>query len=166
MTIAQSFPPIIGTNPKTLILGSSPGVISLKQQQYFAHPRNTFWPIMAELFDIDTSLGYEHSVEQCQNLPIVIWDSLKQCERKGSLDSAINKDSVVSNDFEGLFKSHPAIKHVFCNGGASFKWFKKLAMPLLPSDITLIQLPSTSPAHAALNFEDKLKKWHEIKSFL
>lgn len=166
MTIAQSFPPIIGTAPKILILGSSPGVISLKKQQYFAHPRNAFWPIMAELFDIDTSQGYEHSVSQCESLPIIIWDVLKQCQREGSLDSAIEKDSIEVNDFAALFDQHYNIQHVFCNGGASYKWFNKLAFPLLPSSIDVIQLPSTSPAHASLNFEKKLEQWKQIKSVL
>lgn len=166
MSLAQSFPPIIGTSPKILILGSSPGIISLKKQQYFAHPRNAFWPIMSELFGIDVSQGYEHSVAQCQTLPLIIWDSLKQCERKGSLDSAIEKDSVEANDFVDLFNQHSNIQHVFCNGASSFKWFKRLALPTLSKDIELTQLPSTSPAYAAMSFKQKLECWYCIKSSL
>jgi len=166
MTIAQSFPPIIGTSPKILILGSSPGIISLKKQQYFAHPRNAFWPIMAELFSIDVSLGYEHCVEQCQKLPLVIWDSLKQCRREGSLDSAIEKESVVANDFAGLFTQYSQIQHVFCNGGSSYQWFKRLALPTLLTNPKVVQLPSTSPAHAAMSFEQKLKHWRGIEDVL
>ena len=163
MTLAQSFPPIIGAAPKILILGSSPGVISLKKQQYFAHPRNAFWPIMAELFDIDITLGYEHCVVQCEKLPLVIWDSLKQCERKGSLDSAIEKESVVANDFLWLFTQYKEIKHVFCNGGSSYQWFTRLVLPTLLNAPKVIQLPSTSPAHATMSFEKKLKHWHCVK---
>jgi len=163
MAFTQSFLPIIGTAPKILILGSSPGVISLKKQQYFAHPRNAFWPIMAELFDIDISLGYEHSIKQCEKLPLVIWDSLKQCERQGSLDSAIEKESVVVNDFAGLFAQYKEIRHVFCNGASSYQWFTRLALPTLSNAPKVIKLPSTSPAHAAMSFEQKLKYWHYIK---
>ncbi len=163
MTIAQSFPPIIGTSPKILILGSSPGVISLKKQQYFAHPRNAFWPIMAELFGIDVTKGYEFSILQCEKLPIVIWDSLKQCQREGSLDSAIEKDSAVVNDFGALMSQCPNISHVFCNGASSYQWFKRLALPLLSKDLVVSQLPSTSPAHASMSFEQKLAQWRIIK---
>lgn len=166
MTIAESFPPIIGTNPKILILGSSPGVISLKKQQYFAHPRNAFWPIMEQLFDIDVSLGYEHSVMQCEKLPIVIWDSLKQCKRQGSLDSAIQKETVVANDFAKLLAEYTEIKHVFCNGGASYQWFKRLALPSLSCPPKVVQLPSTSPAHASISFEKKLLQWRCILKIL
>jgi len=159
MSLAQSFPPIIGTSPKILILGSSPGVISLKKQQYFAHPRNAFWPIMAELFGIDVSQGYDYSVAQCRKLPIVIWDSLKQCEREGSLDSAIKKESVKANDFAALFEQYPDIEYVFCNGGASFQWFNRLVLPSLSKPVLMTLLPSTSPAHAAMSFDEKLNQW-------
>jgi len=164
VTTAQSFPPIIGTQPKILILGSSPGVISLQKQQYFAHPRNAFWSIMAELFDIDISQDYEYLVSQCKTLPIIIWDSLKQCEREGSLDSSIDKDSIVANDFESLFNVYPNLNTVYCNGGAAYKWFNLFGKSQFEKQVEVVQLPSTSPAYASMTFEDKLDKWSIIKA--
>ena len=45
------FPPSIDKNCTILILGSMPGVTSLAQQQYYAHPQNRFWPLMARLLE-------------------------------------------------------------------------------------------------------------------
>ena len=70
MPVVQSFDPVIGTNPKVLILGSMPGVASLEAQQYYAHPRNGFWPIMARLFDIEWAADYATRIEQLRQLPV------------------------------------------------------------------------------------------------
>ncbi|MBL7003926.1 MAG: DNA-deoxyinosine glycosylase [Gammaproteobacteria bacterium] len=164
MAVVKSFPPIIGHEPKILVLGSSPGVISVKKQQYFAHSRNVFWPIMAQLFGIDISQGYENTVKQFEKLPIALWDCLKQCNREGSLDSAIDKKSLEANDFVSIFEKHPTIHHVFCNGGLSFQYFNKLVLPTLSFSVKITQLPSTSPAHAAMGFQQKLEKWQVIKA--
>lgn len=163
MALAQSFPPIIGEVPQILILGSSPGQVSLIKQQYFAHPRNAFWPILSRLFQFDETLSYEQRVAVCKTLPIVIWDVLAQCERQGSLDSAIQNDSQKLNDFPSLLQQYPTIHSVFCNGATSFNVFSKKVQPLMHKPLRIYQLPSTSPAHARMTFFEKLHRWSEVK---
>ena len=156
----QSFSAIIGTTPQILILGSAPGQISLQKQQYFAHPRNAFWRIMAELFDFDDALNYPQRVSKCQQLPLIIWDVLASCQRKGSLDSAIQKNSIQINDFATLFEQYPSIHSVFCNGATAYRLFTR---NVRNHDLNVYQLPSTSPANARMTYTEKLIAWSMIK---
>lgn len=156
------FPPIIGKNPQILILGSMPGIKSLDEQHYYAHPRNAFWPIMSALFAIDLNLNYQQRCEGLSRQGIAVWDVLKSCQRQGSLDSAIEKDTIEVNDFNRLFIDHPSIKHIYFNGAAAEQLFKRHVLKLLSNsqfNITMMKLPSTSPAHAAMNLEQKTKAW-------
>ena len=168
MSRVQSFEPVIGTNPQVIILGSMPGVASLEAVQYYAHPRNAFWPIMGELFKFDPAADYGTRVNQIQALPIILWDSLKACHRLGSLDSAIDDATAETNDFPWLLQQYPEIKAIFCNGATSEKYFRKLALPSLPQpqDFEVLRLPSTSPANAGMSFDDKLTAWRQILDFV
>jgi len=168
MPFIESFEPVIGTNPKVLILGSIPGIASLQVQQYYAHPRNLFWPIMAKLFDVEWDNEYESRIRQVKKLPVVLWDTLKACHREGSLDSAILKDELEANDILGLLKSHPGIDLIAFNGAASEKYFKQTVGRLLTDEqqVDLQRLPSTSPAHASKNFQQKLEDWKVVMAYL
>jgi len=168
MTRVQSFEPVIGSNPRVVILGSMPGVASLEAVQYYAHPRNAFWPIMGSLFGFDHEVDYEARIGEIQKLPIILWDSLQSCRRPGSLDSCIDMDSARANDFPGLLKRFPEIRAIFFNGATSEKYFRRLALPKLPAidGIELLRLPSTSPAHAGMRFEQKLAAWRQILAHL
>lgn len=168
MTQVQSFAPVIGTNPRVVILGSMPGVASLEAVQYYAHPRNVFWSIMGELFGIDPAADYATRIRQMEALPVILWDSLQACHRPGSLDSSIDDASAVANDFPWLLGEHPEVRAVFCNGATSEKYFRKLALPQLPDPpgFELIRLPSTSPANAGMNFEQKLEAWRRLLDYI
>jgi len=166
MTQVQSFDPVIGHQPRILILGSMPGVASLDAVQYYAHPRNAFWPIMAELFSIDASADYAQRIAQISKKPVVLWDTLKSCYRPGSLDSAITRDSVEANEIPALLEEHPGIRAVACNGATSANYFRKLVLPQISLSIELLKMPSTSPANAGMTFAQKLDAWRRLLEFI
>ena len=168
MTRVRSFGPVIGTNPRVVVLGSMPGVASLEAVQYYAHPRNAFWPIMGRLFGFDAAAEYEDRIRSIEALPIILWDSLKACHRPGSLDSDIDDASAEANDFPRLLRQHPGIRAILFNGASSEKYFRKLALPLLPEieRVDLLRLPSTSPANAGMTFEQKLAAWRRLLDYL
>ena len=168
MTRVQSFEPVVGHRPRIIILGSMPGVASLEAVQYYAHPQNGFWRIMGSLFGFDHEVDYDTRIGEVRKLPVILWDSLQSCHRPGSLDSSIDFESARANDFAALLDRFPAIRAIFFNGAASEKYFRRLALPKLPPDfdIELLRMPSTSPAHASLNFEQKLAAWRRILAYL
>jgi hypoxanthine-DNA glycosylase len=164
MSDIQSFPPIIGPNARILILGSIPGAASLAANEYYAHPRNLFWRIIADLLDIDPLLDYSSKTQALITAQIAVWDVMKSCYRPGSLDAAIDKQSIVANDFNALFKNHPQIQQVFFNGATAEQSFRRLVLPGLNClQLSLQRLPSTSPAHAAISYQQKLAHWRIIK---
>ncbi len=168
MDQVQSFEPIIGRRPRIIILGSMPGVASLEAVQYYAHPRNAFWPIMGKLFGIDHKAIYESRIGELEKLPLILWDTLQACYRPGSLDSNIDTNSAQANDFPALLQRFPEIRAIAFNGAASGAYFRKLVVPILPgvTDIELLRMPSTSPANAGMNFEQKLTAWRRILDFI
>ena len=117
--LLYGLPPIIGDGAKSLILGNMPSVLSLGAQQYYANPRNAFWRITGEIFGFDASAPYEERVSALVTQRIAVWDVLRSCRRVGSLDSAVEPDSMVVNDFGQFFDQHPSITRVFFNGAAA-----------------------------------------------
>jgi hypoxanthine-DNA glycosylase len=161
---AQGFPPIENPRARVLILGSMPGVASLRAGQYYAHPRNQFWPIMGALLGRDlAALAYPERVRCLIDAGIALWDVLHACQRPGSLDADIAPASIVANDFTAFFARHPAISHVYFNGAAAERHFNQRVRPLLQTrPMHFLRLPSTSPAHAALNYPAKLAAWRVL----
>ena len=167
MFVNLSFPAIADKHAHILILGSMPGVISLERQQYYAHPRNAFWPIMATLFDMAEVWNYDHRCEHLIKNNIAVWDVLKSCQRQGSLDQHIKADSMVANDFNTFFQQHPHIQTIVFNGAKSAQVFSRHVLPIMDNAVNQIsrqQLPSTSPAHASMTFEQKLQHWQQALS--
>lgn len=163
--LSYSFPPLVGKAPKVLVLGSMPGVASLEAQQYYAHPRNAFWPIMAELFDVDKGAHYEQRCLQLTEAGIAVWDVLKACHRPGSLDQHIDPNTIEANNFAEFLAQHNDIAAIFFNGGKAEQFFRRSVLAGLSSVPDLEKLPSTSPAHAALSFEQKLQAWQQLKTY-
>lgn len=138
-----------------------PGVKSLEAQQYYAHPRNAFWPIMAQLCDFDIAESYAKRSARLIQSGVCVWDVLYDCDRQGSLDSCIQKHSEQPNDFMAFFKQQATLSRVAFNGQAARKIFHrhfKHLYDLLP-DIKWVDLPSTSPAHASMTLAEKTQLW-------
>lgn len=161
-----SFPPVITPGTRVLILGSMPGQRSLDQQQYYAHPRNLFWPIMQELLGVPRQAPYPERLERLTAAGVGLWDVLMHCEREGSLDADIDRATEVPNDFRSLFEHHPALRALCFNGQKARSAFRRHVEPALPARIRLVTLPSTSPANAGLSLQAKLARWREIQSLL
>ena len=160
MTLCESFLPSIDKNSKILILGSMPGVKSLEQQQYYAHPQNNFWKFMSVLFsDVNLKEDYEQCVANLLKNHIGLWDALKCCERVGSMDSAIRH--AEPNDFSFLSSQAPSLCRLVFNGKKAYQSFIK--SPNLDwaqkKSIHLVCVPSTSPANASISYEEKLRLW-------
>lgn len=158
------FPPIADTQATTLILGSMPGELSLREHQYYANRQNAFWRIMANLFGFAHDTPYATRTRILSQHGIALWDVIQRCKRHGSLDSAIDTPSIVANDFVSFYREHKQIRRVFFNGTKAEQEYRKRVLPNLPEaaqDIAYARLPSTSPAMAQLSFAQKLSIWTE-----
>jgi hypoxanthine-DNA glycosylase len=150
----HGLPPVFTNTSRLLILGSFPGVASLRAQQYYGHPRNHFWPIVGALLEVDfLAMSYPQRLQVLQARGLAVWDVYASCERQGSLDQAIRH--AVFNDFASLQQRAPALRWVAHNGAESAR-----AMRHLQALGFVVQgLPSTSPANASWSFERKLSAW-------
>jgi hypoxanthine-DNA glycosylase len=169
MSTVSGFPPIADNNATILILGSMPSIKSLQAHQYYAHPRNSFWFIISALFADNRVLDYEDKKALLLNNRIALWDVLKTCQRKGSLDSSIKNSTIEANNFNRFLAAHKSIKAVYFNGARAEQEYRKHVLPTLDkkfSTIRYTRLPSTSPAMASLSREQKLQQWRVILQFL
>jgi TDG/mug DNA glycosylase family protein len=167
--LATCFPPIVSSRAKVLILGSFPGKESLRKQEYYGHPRNVFWFVISGLFHIEDTLSYPDRVKALAAHGVALWDVLLSCRRKGSLDSSIDDETVLINDFLPFFQRYKEIKWVFFNGTRAEKEYRKHVLKTVEpfcSDINYHRLPSTSPAMAMLTKEQKLAQWSIILKLL
>ena len=166
MRRVRSFPPLEDRHARVLILGSMPGAASLAADQYYAHPRNHFWPIMGRLFGAGPELPYAKRVRRLKSCGIAVWDVLESCVRPGSLDADIEEGSIAVNDFAGFFDAHPGIGAVFFNGAKAESAYRRHVLQGLPSPactLPVCRLPSTSPAYAALSLGRKLALWEMLQ---
>lgn len=167
IAIVRSFPPVARSDARVLILGSMPGAASLAAGQYYGHPRNAFWPILAALLGFDARAPYARRLARLRAARIALWDVLDACTRTGSLDARIVRGSEAANDFARFFVAHPRLTHVFFNGAMAESCFRRCVLPGIGrAPLALLRLPSTSPAHAARSFEQKLAAWRRVLAAL
>ena len=159
--LLTGFPPIARPDAHMLILGSMPGDASLAANQYYAHPRNAFWPIMASLLGWKQLPDYESRTVALCEAGIALWDVVHGCRRIGSLDSAIDPATLRCNDFAGFYRAHRRIELVAFNGGMADRLYRTRVLPLggAGSSLPLLRLPSTSPAHAGRTLAAKTADW-------
>jgi TDG/mug DNA glycosylase family protein len=155
----RSFAPIIGGSPRALVLGTLPGEESLRQVRYYAHPRNLFWPVIHALFGATPSDIYEERLAFVIAHDIALWDVCAMAERRASLDTEIKRE--VPNTIDELLEVNPGIATVAFNGGTARRLYDR-HFTRRPG-ITYLHLPSTSPAHASLNFAQKLARWQALR---
>jgi hypoxanthine-DNA glycosylase len=159
---AIGFPPVEPRQARVLILGSLPSVESIRRGQYYAHPRNAFWPIMGELVGAGRGLEYPTRLRKLAGAGIMLWDVLHAAHRPGSLDSAIHPRGRVANDIPALLVRHPELQTIIFNGApAEVLFHRHVAKKCghLLKRVELIRLPSTSPACASRTFARKLTEW-------
>jgi len=163
-TRVHSFPPLGRARARTLILGTMPGAASLSAREYYAHPRNLFWTILGDLLGFSRQTPYADRVARLLAADIAVWDVLKSCDRPGSLDSDIAHRSIVANDFESFFASHPRIERVIFNGAGAATLYRRHVLPACPerATLTFTQLPSTSPANASVSAAAKHRAWQVV----
>jgi hypoxanthine-DNA glycosylase len=150
MDHVEGFAPIVGERPEYLVLGTAPSVDSLRAGQYYARKGNRFWSVMGQLFGSDiTALPYESRAEFLKQHHVALWDTLKSCQRKGSMDSAITQEQ--HNDIDAFLQAHPTIRRVILNGKTAEKNYHargEYAVAL-----------STSPANCQYSLEKLVESW-------
>jgi hypoxanthine-DNA glycosylase len=158
----RSFPPIVDARARVLVLGTLPGEESLRRREYYAHPRNLFWPIVFALFDKTPATDYLERLAFVAAQRIALWDVCKLGERDASADSSIRRERP--NAIDRLLDTHPLIRAVAFNGITARRLYDR-HFPWL-TDFTYLSLPSTSPAHARLDFSAKLAHWTVLREVL
>ncbi|EGJ12077.1 MULTISPECIES: DNA-deoxyinosine glycosylase [Rubrivivax] len=149
--------PVADARTRLVVLGSFPGVASLAAGQYYAHPRNQFWPILSALWGLDLrALPYPERLQEMLRHGLGLWDVYAACRREGSLDTAIEQPEL--NDFAALRRLAPGLQAVAHNGGESARTMRRLQA----LGLATLRLPSTSPANASWSFERKLAAWREV----
>jgi hypoxanthine-DNA glycosylase len=147
-------PPVLGASTRLLVLGSFPGAASLAAAEYYAHPRNHFWPILSALWGVELrALGYRERLDEIERRGLGLWDIYASCRRKGSLDQAI--EDAELNDLASLRRRAPQLQAVAHNGGESARAMRHIVALGYP----VLRLPSTSPANASWSFERKREAW-------
>ena len=155
--VLEGLAPVVDARTRVVVLGSFPGVASLRAQQYYGHPRNHFWPILGELWGIDlASATYAQRINAARARGLGLWDVYASCRREGSLDSAIEHAEL--NDLASLTRRAPALQAIAHNGGESARALRVTRALGLP----VYRLPSTSPANASWSFERKLAAWRAV----
>jgi len=159
----SAFAPIVDARTRVLILGSLPGEASLLAGRYYAHPRNQFWQLVGTAIAVDlVALDYADRLAALQAAGVGLWDTIASAQRKGSLDAAIR--AAQAAPLGGLVSTLPALRAIAFNGATSARIGRRaLAGSEAPA---MLDLPSSSPAHASLTLAEKQARWNLLRKFL
>jgi hypoxanthine-DNA glycosylase len=158
----RSFPPVVDARARVLVLGTLPGEESLRRGEYYAHPRNLFWPIIFALFGESPSPDYGERLAFLTAHRIAVWDVCEFGERERSADTTIRLERP--NTINRLLDQHPLIRAVAFNGTTAQRLYDRHFARR--AALTYIALPSTSPAHATIDFSAKLARWTVLREIL
>ena len=158
----RSFPPIADPRARVLVLGTLPGEESLRRREYYAHPRNLFWPIVFALFGAKPATDYAERLAFVAARRIALWDVCELAEREASADSAIRRERP--NAIDRLLDTHPLIRAVAFNGSGAERLYDRHFTRR--TEVAYLALPSTSPAHARMDFAAKLTRWTALRDVL
>ena len=160
-TVTHPIPPLFDASSRILILGSFPSVKSREGLFFYHHPQNRFWKVLAGVLEEPVPGSIEEKKIFLLKHRIALWDVIASCTIEGSSDSTIKY--VVPNDLSGIL-SAADISRIFCNGGASFQYYKKYQEPR--TGRAAVRLPSTSPANAAWSLDRLIREWAAIRDSL
>jgi double-stranded uracil-DNA glycosylase len=154
---------VVSPDTRVLILGSLPGDASLAAARYYAHPRNQFWRLAGAAIGREDlpAIEYEARLAALLSAGVGLWDTVASAVRAGSLDAAIR--SVERAPLAELVATLPALRAVAFNGGTSARIGRAV---LAETGLALVDLPSSSPAHAAMTFAEKRRRWLQLRDFL
>ena len=158
----RSFPPIVDARSQILVLGTLPGEESLRRRQYYAHPRNLFWPLVFALFGENPAAEYDARLAFARRCGIALWDVCAVGARLASADATIRAEEP--NAIAELLDTHPGIRTVAFNGSTARRLHDRYFQRR--DALAYLALPSTSPAHARLRFDDKLDAWRQLRAAL
>ncbi|MGB9175251.1 MAG: DNA-deoxyinosine glycosylase, partial [Methanoregula sp.] len=130
-----------------------------ERKEYYGNPKNRFWAVMEELFAIPAALSYPERTLRLTQERIALWDVVRGCRREGSADSRIR--NPVPNDIAGFVRAHPSVRLVALNGSTASRLYHRFTVV---HGIPSVTLPSTSPAHAALSFAEKVRQWNVVRT--
>ena len=158
-----AFAPVVSGATRVLVLGSLPGEASLAARRYYAHPLNQFWKLIGGVIGHDLhALDYETRLTALAAAGIGLWDTIASAVRRGSLDAAIRE--VEAAPLPDLVERLPGLRAIAFNGATS----ARIGRRQLPADppFALLDLPSSSPAHAAITLAQKQERWNLLRKFL
>lgn len=159
--VTHPIPPLFDASSRILILGSFPSVRSREGMFFYHHPQNRFWKVLAGVLEEPVPGSIEEKKRFLLKNHIALWDAIASCTIEGSSDSTIK--NVVPTDLSGIL-SAADISRIFCNGGASFQYYKKYQEPR--TGRAAVRLPSTSPANAAWSLDRLIREWAVIRDSL
>jgi TDG/mug DNA glycosylase family protein len=163
VTLKRGFDPVVDADTRLLILGSLPGDASLKAGQYYGNPQNAFWRLTGSAIGRElAALPYDDRLAALKSAGVGLWDVIVSAHRPGSLDQAIREAEAA--DLKQLIAGLPRLKAVAFNGATAARIGRRSLAGV--EGLTLIDLPSSSPAHAARSFADKARAWAVLADVL
>lgn len=159
----HSFPPVVDTRVRLLVLGSLPGERSLAERRYYAHPQNQFWQLISAAAGRNlTALAYEARLDALLEAHIGLWDVVASATRPGSTDAAIR--DIQGHDVAALAATLPDLRAIAFNGATALKHGMK-QLGAAGGRYEIVALPSSSPLHT-VGLAAKLPAWAALKALI